>query len=235
MAELGKPDGCAKLGLVKPIPPPVFLLFGVLALAAGFAISRQGLPPRLDHGWIISRPVAFSGLSALLYTALGLAALYHGVVGLEPPKESARARRMLTWLVSLSLLQAVLTLVALLLGALMLGMAGVGPGLVAVIGLAPFAQALLTGFALYRLSTGWPWVRLFLASAVAASIVFGLCLLAIADGILRASAVEEGTSNPLFQVLAATHLLPLGLAVWLTRHGTTDEYGGEIGMVDDQR
>ncbi|MCC7435696.1 MAG: hypothetical protein IT363_13500 [Methanoregulaceae archaeon] len=218
---------------MKPIAPPVLLLFGVLALAAGFAISRQGLPPRIDQGWIISRPVAFSGLSAPLYTALGLAALYHGVVGVQPPKESARARQALTWLVSLSLLQAVLTLAALLLGALMLGIAGVGPALIAVIGLAPLVQVLLTGFALYRLATGWPWVRLFLASGIAASVVFGLSLLAMTEGTLRARPVEEDTSFPVLQVLAATHLLPLGLAIWLTRHGTTDEYGGEVGLVDD--
>lgn len=115
----------------------------------------------------------------------------------------------------------------------MLGMAGVGPGLMAVIGLAPLAQAMLTGFALYRLATGWPWVRLFMASGIAGTVVFGLCLLAITEDILRASPVVEDTSFPILQVLAATHLLPLGLASWLTKHGSTDEYGGEVGLEDD--
>lgn len=138
------------------------------------------------------------------------------------------------WLVSLSLAQATVTLAVFLLGALLAGIAGVGAGAMVVFGLAPLTQTVLTGFALSRLVTGWPWVRLFIASGIVATVVLGLCLLAVTEDVSRGSLVEEDTSFPIFQVLAVTQLLPVGLAAWLNKHGATDEYGGEIGLVDEE-
>lgn len=126
------------------------------------------------------------------------------------------------------------TLAVFLLGALLAGIAGVGAGAMVVVGLAPLTQTVLAGFALSRLVTGWPWVRLFIASGIVATVVLGLCLLAVTEDVSRGSPVEEDTSFPIFQVLAVTQLLPVGLAAWLNKHGVTDEYGGEIGLVDDE-
>ena len=210
------------------------MFYGLLGIAAGLAISRQGVPPRFDNDWVPPRPGA-NGLSALLYLAVGLTALYFGVTGIELSVDSTRVRRMLIGLVGLSLVQALVTLSAVSASALMLGMAGVGPGILALIGVAPLVQIVLTGLALHRLCTGWSWVRLFMASGVAAAAVFGLCLIAITDGILNSSTLEGDRSFPAFQVLAASHLLPLSLAIWLTKHGATDEFGGEAGTGDDMR